>query len=61
MMEKVLEQQQPLSAALSQVRKVDHMPTDSEMYDFVKPMKPFVEMTEAIGGEKWVTISSVRP
>ena len=24
-------------------------------------MKPFVEMTEAIGGEKWITISSVRP
>ena len=40
------------------------MPTDSEisvMYDFVKFMKPFVEMTEAIGGEKWVTILSVRP
>ena len=64
MMERVLEQQQPLSATLSQIRKGDLMPTDSEisaMYDFIKFMRPFVEMTEAIGGEKWVTISSVRP
>ena len=64
MMERILEQQQPLSATLSQIQKVDLMPTDSEisaMYDFVKFMKPFAEMTEAIGGEKWVTISSVRP
>ena len=39
------------------------MPTDSEisaMYNFVEFMKPFVQMTEAIGGEKWVTISSMR-
>ena len=38
MMERVLEQQQSLSAALSQIRKVYLMPTDSEisvMYDFV--------------------------
>ena len=64
MMERVIEQQQPLSATLSQIRKGDLMPTDSEisaMYSFVEFMKPFVQMTEAIGGEKWVTISSVRP
>ena len=27
------------------------------MYDFIQFMKPFVQMTEAISGEKWVTIS----
>ena len=31
------------------------------MNKFVEIMKPFVDMTEGIGGEKWVTISSVRP
>ena len=64
MMERILEQQQPLSATLSQLRKSDLMPTDSEistMYDFVQFMKPFVEITEAIGSEKWAFISSVRP
>ena len=61
-MKRILEQQQPLSATLSQLRKSDLMPTDSEintMYDFVQFMKPFVEMTEAIGSEKWASISSV--
>ena len=24
-------------------------------------MKPLVEITEALGGEKWITISTVRP
>ena len=28
---------------------------------FVKVMKPLVEITEAIGAEKWVTISVIRP
>ena len=54
MMERVIEQQQPLSATLSQIRKGDLMPTDSEisaMYSFVEFMKPFVQMTEAIGGK----------
>ena len=39
------------------------MPTDSEIsvtYDFIKLMKPIVEMTLAIGGQKCVTISSIR-
>ena len=61
MMERVLEQQQLLSAALSHIRKGDR-PTDSEisaMYNSVEFMKPFVQMTEAIGGKKWITISSV--
>jgi len=64
MMEHILEQQQPISATLTQLRKGDLMHTDTEittMYDFIQFMQPFVQMTEAIGCEKWVTISSVRP
>ena len=61
--QRVLEQQHPLSAALLQLRR-DLIPPDAEistMNKFVEIMKPFVDMTEGIGGEKWVTISSVRP
>jgi len=63
MIERILEQQQPVSSTLAQLRKGDLMPTDTEistLHDFVQFMKPFVQMTEAIGGEKWVTILSVR-
>ena len=40
------------------------MPSDSKFTTlelFVKVMKPLVEITEAIGAEKWVTISVIRP
>jgi hypothetical protein len=40
------------------------MPNDTEitcMEIFVDVMKPFVEITESVGGEKWVTLSLVRP
>ena len=40
------------------------MPSDAElstMEAFCRVMKPLVSITEAIGAEKWVTISSVRP
>ena len=40
------------------------MPSDSEFTTlevFTKVMKPLVRITEAIGAEKWVTISAVRP
>jgi len=50
MMECILEQQQPVSATLKQLRKGDLMPTDTEittMYDFIQFMKSFVQMTEA--------------
>ena len=64
MVQRVLEQQQPLSAALLQLQRGDLIPPDAEistMNKFVEIMKPFVDMTEEIRGEKWVTISSVRP
>ena len=60
----MLEQQQPLCATLLELRKADLMPSDTEfstLETFVSVMKPLVEITEAIGGEQWITISTVRP
>ena len=40
------------------------MPSDTEfstLEAFVSVMKLLVEITEAIGGEKWITISTIRP
>ena len=60
MVQRVLEQQQPLCATLLELKKGDLMPSDSEfdtMEKYVIVMKPLVEITEAIGAEQWVTIS----
>ena len=64
MIDCILKQQQPLCAALLELRKSDLMPSEEEfsvMETFVEIMKPVVEITEAIGAQKWVTISTVRP
>ena len=64
MAERIILMQQSLSATLCAIRKSDLMPSDSEfvvLEEFIETMKPVVEITEAIGGEKWVTISTVRP
>ena len=64
MAEKIILMQQPLSATLYAIRKGDLMPSNSKfviLEEFIFTMKPIVEITEAIGGEKWVTISTVRP
>ncbi len=40
------------------------MPNDAEitcMEIFLDVMKAFVEITESVGGEKWVTLSLLRP
>ena len=63
MVERILSQQQPLCAALSELHKGDMMPSDAEfstLEAFIKVMKPLVIITEDIGAEKWVTISVVR-
>lgn len=64
MVERILAQQQPLCATLLELRKGDLIPSESEfmtMEIFVAVMKSLVEITEAIGAQKWVTISAVRP
>ena len=64
MVARVLEQQQPLCATLLEPKKGDLMPTDTEFSNmelFVKTMKPIVEITEALGARKYVTISMLWP
>ncbi len=68
MVARVIEQQQPLCAALIELKKTDLMPdlmpSDIEfttMEIYVEVMKPLATITEAIGAQKWVTISTVRP
>ena len=64
MAERVLNQQQPICATLMELKKGDLMSTVGELKTlehFIKVMKPFVKITEALGAEKWVTISSLTP
>ena len=64
MVSRVIEQQQPLCAALLELKRTDLMPSDEEfssMEVYIDVMKPLVSITEAIGAQKWVTISTIRP
>ena len=59
----MLEQQQHLCATLLELKKGDLMRSDGEfstMENNVEIMKPLVDITEAIGAEKWVTISTIK-
>ena len=62
MIECNVQQQQPLCAALLELRKTDLMPSDAEitaMKVFLEVMKPIARITEVIGGEQRVL--AVRP
>ena len=62
MAERIILMRQPLSVTLYAIRKGDLMPSDSKfviLEEFIATMKPIVEITEAIGGEKWVMISII--
>lgn len=64
MLKHILQQQQPLCAALLQIRKSELMPTDTEitaMETFLDVTNPIIQITEVMGAEKWVTLSAVRP
>ena len=64
MIDRLLQQQQPICAALIEVKKADLMPSDTEitvMKTLMEALQPMVQITEAIGGEKLVTASAVRP
>ena len=64
MLERILKQQQPICATLLEIKKKDLMPSHAEvtaMETFVEVMEPIVKITEAMGGQKWVTVSSVKP
>lgn len=63
MAERILSQQQPLCDALLELCKGELMPSDGEfatLESFVKVMHPLLQITEAIGAKKWVTISAVQ-
>ena len=63
MMERILQQQQPLCATLIEIRQSDLIPTDAEisnMEGFVEAMQPFAEITKVMGKEKQVSFSAVR-
>ena len=63
MAECLLSQQQPVCATLQELHKGDIIPSDAEFTTlelFIKVKKPLVDITEAIGAERWVTISVVR-
>ena len=64
MVQRAVEQQQAVCAALFELRRGDLMPTDHEfaaMETYLEVMKPLVEITEALGGQTFVSISSLRP
>ena len=64
MIERILEQQQPLCTTLLELKKGDLMSTDIEFSNielFIQVMKPIVEITEALGAQQYVTISMLRP
>ena len=57
MVERVVEQQQPICAALLKLRKGELMPSDHEfavMSDVLAIMELFVQITEALDGEEWI-------
>lgn len=59
---RILEQQQPLCASLLEIHKTELMPTDAEfktLEEFASVMKVLVDVTEAIGGETWITVSTI--
>lgn len=68
MINRILEQQQPICATLLALHKGEFMQSNSEfatMEAFVYETKPLIDIhvhvTEAIGREKWITIFTIRP
>ena len=59
MVDRILEQQQPIYSTLIEIRKPELTPTDKEistMEDFVDVMRPIVKITEKIGGDSSLSI-----
>ena len=65
MVSRIIEQQQAISSVLADDRKNWHkMPTDAEfstMETIVEVLKPLSYLTDALSGEKQVTVSAVLP
>ena len=65
MVERILEQQQAVSAVLAKDRKSWHiMPTDAQLSvleKLVKVLEPLHFLTDALAGEEDVTASAIKP
>ena len=64
MISRILEQQAALCATLAEVKKMDLLPTACEfklLEDLVEVLKPFKDITSQLSGEKYVTISIIKP
>jgi predicted transcriptional regulator len=64
MFEHIVEQQQPIHAALLELKKAELILNALEvatMQLVMSVLKPVVQIAEAIGGEKDVTVSAIRP
>ena len=64
MVERVMEQQEPICATLIEQKRLDLLPKDTEfrlLEEVLKVLKPFKDITVQVSGENYVTISSILP
>ena len=64
MVERVVELQQLICAALLELKRGEMMSSDTAfaaLSDYLAVMKPLVQITKGLGWENWVTITMVRP
>ena len=64
MVERVMEQQEPICATLIEQKRLDLLPKDTEFHlleEVLKVLKPFKDITVQVSGENYVTISSILP
>ena len=62
MVERILEQQQAICSVLVEDRKNWHkMPSEQELEAVCSVLKPLATFTDALSGEKHITISAVLP
>ena len=64
MIQRVMEQQAAICAALLEQKRMDLLPKDNELKlleDIIDILKPFKDVTEQMSGQAYVTLSAVRP
>ena len=64
MIERVMEQQVPVCAALIEMKRMDLLPKDTEcrlLEEMLQVLKPFKDVTVQVSAEKYVTASAIRP
>ena len=64
MIQRVMEQQAAICAALLEQKRMDLLPKDNELKlleDIIDVLKPFKDVTEQMSGQSYVTVSTVHP